>query len=94
MPHPNGGMPGFEPIPNGSIAPQPAPVEQAPRLDPNYAAQLLGPPPGGERPRDVHTNRDDESPRKPARAADKVGRNDMCPCGSGKKYKRCHGVVA
>ena len=20
-----------------------------------------------------------------------VGRNDMCPCGSGKKYKRCHG---
>ena len=25
------------------------------------------------------------------RAADKVGRNDPCPCGSGKKYKRCHG---
>lgn len=22
---------------------------------------------------------------------DKVGRNDMCPCGSGKKYKKCHG---
>lgn len=22
---------------------------------------------------------------------DKVGRNDPCPCGSGKKYKRCHG---
>ena len=22
----------------------------------------------------------------------KVGRNDPCPCGSGKKYKRCHGV--
>ncbi|MDP6101823.1 MAG: SEC-C metal-binding domain-containing protein [Dehalococcoidia bacterium] len=21
----------------------------------------------------------------------KVGRNDKCPCGSGKKYKRCHG---
>ncbi|HWG03144.1 MAG TPA: SEC-C metal-binding domain-containing protein, partial [Trebonia sp.] len=20
-----------------------------------------------------------------------VGRNDMCPCGSGRKYKRCHG---
>jgi preprotein translocase subunit SecA len=25
------------------------------------------------------------------READKVGRNDPCPCGSGKKYKRCHG---
>jgi preprotein translocase subunit SecA len=24
-------------------------------------------------------------------AADKVGRNDPCPCSSGKKYKRCHG---
>jgi len=21
----------------------------------------------------------------------KVGRNDICPCGSGKKYKKCHG---
>jgi len=25
---------------------------------------------------------------------DKVGRNDPCPCGSGKKYKKCHGVGA
>ncbi len=34
-------------------------------------------------------------PRKAAVAAvagDKVGRNDPCPCGSGKKYKRCHGT--
>ena len=23
---------------------------------------------------------------------DKVGRNDPCPCGSGKKYKKCHGA--
>jgi preprotein translocase subunit SecA len=23
---------------------------------------------------------------------EKVGRNDMCPCGSGKKYKKCHGA--
>jgi preprotein translocase subunit SecA len=25
------------------------------------------------------------------REGEKVGRNDPCPCGSGKKYKRCHG---
>jgi preprotein translocase subunit SecA len=25
------------------------------------------------------------------REGDKVGRNDPCPCGSGRKYKRCHG---
>ena len=31
---------------------------------------------------------------KPARAAAKVGRNDPCPCGSGKKYKKCHGAAA
>ena len=31
---------------------------------------------------------------KPARAGAKVGRNDPCPCGSGKKYKKCHGVNA
>jgi preprotein translocase subunit SecA len=24
----------------------------------------------------------------------KVGRNDPCPCGSGKKYKKCHGAAA
>jgi preprotein translocase subunit SecA len=24
----------------------------------------------------------------------KVGRNDPCPCGSGKKYKQCHGKIA
>ncbi len=27
------------------------------------------------------------------RASDKVGRNDPCPCGSGKKYKQCHGKL-
>ena len=29
--------------------------------------------------------------RKPVKAADKVGRNDPCPCGSGRKYKHCCG---
>jgi preprotein translocase subunit SecA len=32
--------------------------------------------------------------KRPAvRAAQKVGRNDPCPCGSGKKYKHCHGKL-
>ena len=30
----------------------------------------------------------------PRVTGDKVGRNDPCPCGSGKKYKKCHGVQA
>ena len=33
-------------------------------------------------------------PKKmPVRKATEVGRNDPCPCGSGKKYKNCHGVA-
>ncbi|HMZ29672.1 MAG TPA: preprotein translocase subunit SecA, partial [Thauera aminoaromatica] len=30
---------------------------------------------------------------QPATAGPKVGRNDPCPCGSGKKYKHCHGKL-
>jgi preprotein translocase subunit SecA len=31
---------------------------------------------------------------KPVKVGAKVGRNDPCPCGSGKKYKKCHGANA
>jgi preprotein translocase subunit SecA len=31
---------------------------------------------------------------KPVRTGAKVGRNEPCPCGSGKKYKKCHGAAA
>jgi preprotein translocase subunit SecA len=30
---------------------------------------------------------------KPVRSGAKIGRNDPCPCGSGKKYKKCHGAA-
>jgi len=33
-----------------------------------------------------------EPSRQPIKAEIKVGRNDPCPCGSGKKFKNCHGV--
>jgi len=32
------------------------------------------------------------NPSKPMIAENKVGRNDPCPCGSGKKYKKCCGL--
>jgi preprotein translocase subunit SecA len=32
--------------------------------------------------------------KKPVRVGPKVGRNDPCPCGSGKKYKHCHGKLS
>ncbi len=31
---------------------------------------------------------------QPARAGQKIGRNDPCPCGSGRKYKHCHGKLS
>ena len=35
-----------------------------------------------------------EAPAPVKRSGEKVGRNDPCPCGSGKKYKKCHGAAA
>ena len=37
---------------------------------------------------------DEAPPQRPAQAGVKVGRNDPCPCGSGKKYKYCHGKLS
>jgi preprotein translocase subunit SecA len=37
---------------------------------------------------------EDAAPQQPFHAAPKVGRNDPCPCGSGKKYKQCHGKLS
>lgn len=34
-----------------------------------------------------------EATAQPVRIAEKTGRNDPCPCGSGKKYKHCHGQL-
>lgn len=42
----------------------------------------------------IHGNlgKDTAEPAQPVtRSKEKVGRNDPCPCGSGKKYKKCHG---
>ena len=40
------------------------------------------------------TNKDDTVSRGPVKKAKKIGRNDLCPCGSGLKYKNCCGKNA
>jgi preprotein translocase subunit SecA len=40
---------------------------------------------------EAQTNQGEEREHTPRRVGEKVGRNDPCPCGSGKKYKKCHG---
>jgi preprotein translocase subunit SecA len=47
----------------------------------------------GQPPRPARTGGDDVI-KTVRRDEPKVGRNDPCPCGSGKKYKKCHGQQA
>jgi preprotein translocase subunit SecA len=55
--------------------------------------RAVGVPSGGAGPdpRQLLTNRGEARKQAPVTAADEPGRNDPCPCGSGKKYKKCHG---
>jgi len=46
---------------------------------------------------EVESTVDQSTARQPGplgSAVPRVGRNDPCPCGSGKKYKQCHGKLA
>jgi preprotein translocase subunit SecA len=42
----------------------------------------------------VNDTREIQKTQPIVRQEDKIGRNDPCPCGSGKKYKNCHGINA
>lgn len=63
------------------IATAPTPVNR-----PNPALKTSRSPMPGNMPSAA------EPSRQPVKAEIKVGRNDPCPCGSGKKFKNCHGV--
>ncbi|WP_088227156.1 preprotein translocase subunit SecA [Desulfosporosinus sp. FKB] len=45
-----------------------------------------------EQPRNITENRYEGEPSAPVHTGDQIGRNDLCPCGSGKKYKKCCGA--
>ncbi len=47
--------------------------------------------PAGPDPRQLSTNRGERPERRPVSVEKAPGRNEQCPCGSGKKYKKCHG---
>ncbi|MBA2443307.1 MAG: preprotein translocase subunit SecA [Rubrobacter sp.] len=56
------------------------------QLPPETETQNLSYSGGGEEP--------DPQPKAPRRVEQKVGRNEPCPCGSGRKYKKCCGSAA
>ena len=68
----------FVPLRDASEAPPPnrSMRRQAPQLNARHD--------------DLTTNGEQKS-NSPVKAEKKIGRNDPCPCGSGKKYKNCHG---
>jgi preprotein translocase subunit SecA len=51
-------------------------------------------PGAGRAPAPARVGGDDAPVQTIRRDEPKVGRNDPCPCGSGKKYKKCHGAAA
>ncbi|MBN1602442.1 MAG: preprotein translocase subunit SecA [Chitinispirillaceae bacterium] len=57
-------------------------------------AQNLRPSAVRSQPMRVTTNRTEGGQKMPVvNTAEQIGRNDPCPCGSGKKYKKCHGAL-
>ena len=91
LPPPPSEQPDPAPAPNASFtitvpgmpAPEPEPEPEAP------------PPPAGPRQGSLEALMDQmglpPQPVAPVTATAKVGRNEPCPCGSGKKYKNCCG---
>ncbi len=73
-------------------------LRNAPRETKHDPGQAFGEPPKPDKPKasDIvsqaadHISKEKDKP-KPKRTGPKVGRNDPCPCGSGKKYKQCCG---
>ena len=49
-------------------------------------------PPRGQGPQNRKPIHPEQKPRQPVQTPKKIGRNDPCPCGSGKKYKKCCGA--
>jgi preprotein translocase subunit SecA len=71
--------------------PPPAPIGEAHHIDPNTGQDQMadGVPVAARAQLQAREKRDPKNPS----TWGKVGRNEPCPCGSGKKYKQCHGMV-
>ncbi|MDE6831119.1 MAG: SEC-C domain-containing protein, partial [Muribaculaceae bacterium] len=76
---------------------QPEVKEAAPERDRDYSRYTASKEsyPGEAAQRAAVAGQHGDPRRKePAKASPRIGRNDLCPCGSGKKYKNCHGRQA
>ena len=75
-----------------AVASAAARAEEVPQRLPDFARALERKQERQQRDLQYQTGPAQAEAPKPVRAGAKVGRNDPCPCGSGKKYKKCHGA--
>jgi len=80
-------------VPTQPATRRPTPVSyNEPRLSSGFPGEASPAGRAGRGPAPARTGGDDAAVTTVRRDVAKVGRNDPCPCGSGKKYKKCHGV--
>jgi len=73
-------------------APQPMPGNLKMRHDESAGMGFTAPPQGARA--GAQASAHNQSQRQPIMVEEKTGRNEPCPCGSGKKYKKCCGKAA
>ncbi len=74
------------------VAPRPQPARPKTPLTLTGGSSAAGPVSSAGAPRPARTGGDDAVVKTVRREEPKIGRNDPCWCGSGKKYKKCHGA--
>ena len=78
-------QPAFEPV----FKPEQDTIEMRHESADNF----LTPQPQNNAEQAASKKRNKPAATAPIRVSDKIGRNDPCPCGSGKKFKQCHGKL-
>ena len=92
VPAPRRPAPRRAPLVLNSPSNEPNPAFGSPKPQPAFAGSA--PAVSNRAPRPARVGGDDADVKTVRRDEPKVGRNDPCPCGSGKKYKKCHGAAA
>ena len=78
-------------VPDVDVEMTQAPAQQAPRQRPQYTESRTDLTDPAQRAAAARDTREQQGPVQPIVAEKLPGRNDPCPCGSGKKFKNCHG---
>lgn len=83
--------PAPQPKPQPKAEPKVEPAMPETRTDYSRYRATKAEVPGADTRAAASAQQGEQQKTMPAKAAPRIGRNDPCPCGSGKKYKNCHG---